>query len=68
MEKKNTVRSLITYLLDFNMDAEVLVNADGIPVPFDISWSADGDCYCSDKKESKKKTTEVHFNIDRSEN
>lgn len=66
MKKKNTVKYLITYLLDFNMDAEVLVNADGIPVPFDISWfvAEDG----SDKKESKKKTTEVHFNISKSEN
>ena len=65
MKKKNTVRDLITYLLDFNMDAEVLVNANGIPVPFDISWFVGGDG--SDKKESMKKTTEVHFNI-KSEN
>lgn len=63
MKKKNTVRDLITYLLDFNMDAEVLVNADGIPVPFDISWCAGGDGI--DKKESKEKTTEIHFNINK---
>ncbi len=63
MKKKNTVRNLITYLLDFNMDAEVLVNTDGIPVPFDISWFGGGDC--SDKKESMKKTTEIHFNINK---
>ena len=66
MKKKNTVRDLITYLLDFNMNAEVLVNADGIPVPFDISWFVGGDD--SDKKEPKKKTTEVYFNINKSEN
>ena len=45
------------------MDAEVLVNADGIPVPFDISWFVEGDGI--DKKESMKKTTEIHFNINK---
>ena len=58
---KYTVRDLIKYLMDFNMDAEVTVNATGIPENFDISWST------SDGKmsvlESKQKTTEVHFNI-----
>ena len=63
MKKKNTVRDLITFLLDFNMDAEVLVNVDGIPVPFDISWFVEGDGI--DKKESMKKTTEIHFNINK---
>ena len=66
MKKKNTVRDLITFLLDFNMDAEVLVNADGIPVPFDISWSVEADGV--DIKDSMKKTTEIHFNINKSEN
>ena len=60
MNKKYTVRDLIKYLMDFNMDAEITVNVTGIPEKFDISWSAsDGEISVL---ESKQKTTEVHFN------
>ena len=60
MNKKFTIRELIKYLMDFNMDAEVTVNATGVPENFDISWGAsDGEMSVL---ESKQKTTEVHFN------
>lgn len=56
-----TVRDLIKYLMDFNMDAEVTLNVTGVPENFDISWSS------SDGKmsvlESKQKATDVHLNI-----
>ena len=64
----NTVRDLIKYLMDFNMDAEVTVNATGVPENFDISWSGNGgDDYAGEWNEtavlkSKMRATEVHFN------
>ena len=47
MKKNYTVKDLITYLLDFNMEAEVLVNASGVPEGFDISWSDGKDSSCA---------------------
>lgn len=68
---KYTVRELIKYLMDFNMDAEVTVNATGIPRNLDISWSDDGDCAgkwdASAILKSKMRATEVHFNLSDSE-
>jgi hypothetical protein len=69
---KYTVRELIKYLMDFNMDAEVTVNATGIPQNLDISWSGDdGDCAgkwdASAILKSKMRATEVHFNLSDSE-
>lgn len=61
------VKDLITYLLDFNMDAEVTVNATGVPENFDISWSGNDGDYAGEWNEtavlkSKMRATEVHFN------
>ena len=67
-----TVRDLIKYLMDFNMDAEVTLNVTGVPENFDVSWCGQDDDY--DGKwdsdtitKSKKLATEVHFNIINSE-
>ena len=65
---KYTVRDLIKYLMDFNMDAEVTVNATGVPENFDISWSGNGGDYAGEWNEaavlkSKMRATEVHLNI-----
>ena len=54
------------------MDAEVTVNATGIPQNLDISWSGDdGDCAgkwdASAILKSKMRATEVHFNLSDSE-
>lgn len=64
---KYTVRDLIKYLMDFNMDAEVTVNAIGVPENFDVSWSGNGADYAGEWNEtavlkSKMRATEVHFN------
>ena len=64
---KCTVRDLIKSLMDFNMDAEVTVNATGVPENFDISWSGNGGDYAGEWNEaavlkSKMRATEVHFN------
>lgn len=58
-----TVKDLITYLLDFNMEAEVLVNASGVPEGFDISWSDGRDSSNPSIINSKKRADTVCFNI-----
>ena len=60
---KYTVKDLIMYLMDFNMDAEVLVNASGVPEVFDISWSDGKDSPDSSIINSKKRADTVCFNI-----
>ena len=67
MKKNYTVRDLITYLLDFNMEAEVLVNASGVPEGFDISWSDGKDSYSPLIMDSKKRADTVCFNVTCSE-
>ena len=63
MKKNYTVKDLITYLLDFNMDAEVLVNASGVPEGFDISWSDGKDSPDLSIINSKKRADTVCFNV-----
>ena len=58
-----TVKDLITYLLDFNMEAEVLVNASGVPEGFDISWSDEKDSSSPLIIDTKKRADKVCFNI-----
>lgn len=69
---KYTVRDLIKFLMDFNMDAEVTINATGVPENFDISWSGNDGDYAGEWNESavlksKMRATEVHFNLINSE-
>lgn len=63
MRKNYTVKDLITYLLDFNMEAEVLVNASGVPEGFDISWSDEKDSSSPLIIDTKKRADKVCFNI-----
>lgn len=60
---KYTVKELIKYLMDFNMEAEVLVNASGVPEGFDISWSDGKDSSDPSTINSKKRADTVCFNI-----
>lgn len=60
MKKNYTVKDLITYLLDFNMEAEVLVNASGVPEEFDINWSSEDSTSIVN---SKKRADTVCFNV-----
>lgn len=62
-----TVKDLIAYLLDFNMEAEVLVNASGVPEGFDISWSDSKDSSDPSIMNSKKRADTVCFNVNCSE-
>lgn len=62
-----TVKDLITYLLDFNMEADVLVNASGVPEGFDISWSDGKDSSDTSIINSKKRADTVCFNVTFSE-
>ena len=48
MEKKElTVRDLIRKLLEFNMDAKVIINITGVPFPlysdFSLCWGNDNE-------------------------
>jgi hypothetical protein len=63
IKPKFTVKDLITYLLDFNMEAEVLVNASGVPEGFDISWSDGKDSSDPSVTNSKKRADTVCFNV-----
>ncbi len=60
---KYTVRELIKYLMDFNMEADVLVNASGVPEGFDISWSDGKDSSDPSIINSKKRADTVCFNV-----
>lgn len=76
MENKElTVRDLIRELLDFNMDAKVTINTNGVPFPlysdFSLCWGNDneGDS-CTSKEErleSKKTASDVMFDFTASE-
>ncbi len=60
MRKILTVKELITILLDYNMDAMVYTNANGIPTgisPSNVCYSGGGD------GETKKECKEVIFDI-----
>ena len=70
MEKNElTVRDLIRKLSEFNMDAKVTVNTNGIPFTlysdFSLCWDAIGDIRMSneDRLETKKNSTEVTFDF-----
>ena len=62
-----TVKDLITHLLDFNMETDVLVNASGVPEGFDISWSDGKDSSDTSIMNSKKRADTVCFNVTCSE-
>ena len=69
---KYTVRDLIKYLMDFNMDAEVTLNVTGVPENFDISWCGNDGDYAgkwdsNTVLKSKWLATEIHFNTINSE-
>ena len=60
MRKILTVKELITILLDYNMDAQVYVNANGIPTGISLP----NVCYSGgDEGETKKDCKEVIFDI-----
>lgn len=63
MKKILTVKELITILLDYNMDACVYVNANGLP----IGISSPNVCWGGEKGETKKETNEVIFDIQEEE-
>lgn len=64
MKEILTVKELITLLLEHNMDANVYVNASGIPTGlsrFNVCWGGNGDGV------SKKEANEVIFDIQEEE-
>ena len=72
MEKKElVVRDLIKKLLDFNPDAKVTINLNGVPFPlysnFSLCWGNDneGDSCASleERLESKKTASDVMFDF-----
>ena len=65
MKKVLAVKELITILLEFNLEAKVMVNANGTPTPFDICWSGDDTDTTSD---TRKTTKEVYFDVTQEEN
>lgn len=64
MKKILTVKELISRLLEFNMDAYVKVNANGMPTAFDICWSNGTDT----NEDTRKITDEVYFDVTQEEN
>lgn len=69
MKKVLTVKELITFLLEFNMDAYVKVNANGQPTAFDICWSDEKGIYYTDTNLNTRKTAnEVYFDVTQEEN
>lgn len=65
MKKVFTVKELIRFLLEFNMDAYVKVNTNGQPTAFDICWSGDG---TDTNEDTRKITDEVYFDVTQEEN
>ena len=67
MRKILTVQELIKLLLDYNMDANVYVNASGIPIGValpDLCWiSSDGDT----ESNTKRNATQIIFDIQEEE-
>lgn len=71
MKKKELiVRDLIRKLLEFNMDAKVEININGVPFylnsNFSLCWDNDGDS-CKDSLEAKQTTNNVMFDFTSSE-
>ncbi|MCI6890124.1 MAG: hypothetical protein MR836_08160 [Ruminococcus sp.] len=65
MKKVFTVKELISFLLEFNMDAYVKVNTNGQPTAFDICWNG----YGTDTNEDTRKITdEIYFDVTQEEN
>ena len=68
--KEITVRDLIRKLLEFNMDAKVEININGVPFylnsNFSLCWDNDGDS-CKDSLEAKQATNNVMFDFTLSE-
>ena len=64
MRKILTVKELITLLLDYNMDALVYTNANGIPTGISLP----NVCYSCGDGETKKDCKEVIFDIQEEEN
>lgn len=63
MGKILTVKELITILLDYNMDAQVYTNANGIPTGISLP----NVCYSGDDGVTKKECKEVIFDIQEEE-
>ena len=68
--KEMTVKDLIRKLLEFNMDAKVGININGVPFylnsNFSLCWDNDGDS-CKDSLEAKQATNNVMFDFTSSE-
>lgn len=64
MRKILTVKELITLLLDYNMDALVYTNANGVPTGISLP----NVCYSCGDGETKKDCKEVIFDIQEEEN
>lgn len=68
--KEMTVRDLIRKLLEFNMDAKVEININGVPFylnsNFSLCWDNDGDSY-KDSLEAKQAANNVMFDFTSSE-
>lgn len=68
MEKKKlTVRDLVKELLEFNMDAKIEININGVPFylnsDFSLCWSSDdGDSY-KERLKDKQTTNNVIFDF-----
>ena len=63
MRKILTVKELITILLDYNMDALVYTNANGIPTGISLP----NVCYSGSDGVTKKDSREVIFDIQEEE-
>lgn len=63
MRKILTVKELITILLDYNMDALVYTNVNGIPTGISLS----NVCYSGDEGVTKKESKEVIFDTQEEE-
>lgn len=68
--KEMTVRDLIRKLLEFNMDAKVEININGVPFylnsNFSLCWDNDGGLY-KDSLEAKQTSNSVIFDFTSSE-
>ena len=66
-KKKLTVRGLIKKLLEFNMDAKIEININGVPFylnsDFSLCWSIyDGDSY-KERLKDKQTTNNIMFDF-----
>lgn len=69
-KKELVVRDLIRKLLEFNMDAKIAININGVPFylnsDFSLCWNNGGDS-CKDSLEAKQATNNVMFDFTSSE-